>query len=429
MKSEQYISDNNSILDKDKVSVIIDNYIDSIDFPLNKILILPPDLTRMHSGVGFITGIIYNKLKNKTKIDILPALGTHDPMASAELIDMFGDDIPLDTFIPHNWKTDIKSCGTVPSEYIKEVSEGSLSYEIEAEINKLILDKSYDLVISVGQVVPHEVVGMANYSKNIFVGCGGKDIINKSHMLGAVYGMERLMGKDHSAVRKVFDYAETNFLKDIPLLYILTVTTANKNDINYKGLFIGRERKIFEEAVKLSQKKNLILLDREPNKVVVFLDEKEFKSTWLGNKAIYRTRMAIADGGELIILAPGVKKFGEDSEIDRLIRKYGYTGRDKILACYKESDELKENLSAAAHLIHGSSDERFNITYATKNITKEDIEGVNFKYMPLDEALLKYNPEKLKEGFNTLDDGEEVFYISNPALGLWAFKDKFTEDC
>jgi nickel-dependent lactate racemase len=166
-------------------------------------------------------------------------------------------------------------------------------------------------------------------------------------------------------------------------------------------------------------------MEKPIRKVVVYLDEREFKSTWLGNKAVYRTRMAIADGGELIILAPGVRRFGEDEVIDKLIRKYGYVGRIKVLEQYKANEDLKENLSAAAHLIHGSSDGRFGITYAPGKISREEIEGVNFKYMPLDKALEKYNPEKLKDGFNTLDDGEEIFFISNPAIGLWASKSLF----
>jgi nickel-dependent lactate racemase len=236
-----------------------------------------------------------------------------------------------------------------------------------------------------------------------------------------------MMGRDHSPVRKVFDYAEENLLKDIPLIYVLTVTTVDNmsGNVRLEGLFIGRERRLFEEAVNLSQQKNLIFLEEPLKKVVVYLDEREFKSTWLGNKAVYRTRMAIADGGELIILAPGVRRFGEDETIDKLIGKYGYVGRMKVLEHYRTNEDLKENLSAAAHLIHGSSDDRFSITYATEKLSEEDIRGVNFKYMPLEEALKKYDPEKLKDGYNTLDDGEEIFYIGNPAIGLWAGRKLF----
>lgn len=393
---------------------------------LKKVLLIPPDITRMHSGAGKITNIYYNLLKDSCEIDILPALGTHDPMTEEECKEFFGEDVPFERILPHRWRTDIVKIGEIPSEYVKEVSEGLVDYSIDVEVNQKIIDDSYDLIISIGQVVPHEVVGMANYSKNIFVGCGGKDIINKSHFLGAVCGMEKAMGRDHSPVRMIFDYAETNFIQNVPIMYVLTVTTHTEGMLNIHGLFIGRGRRIFEEAVELSQKKNLTFIDKPLKKVVVFLDDREFKSTWLGNKAIYRTRMAIADHGELIILAPGVKKFGEDERNDVLIRKYGYVGRKKVLELSEKNEELKTNLSVAAHLIHGSSDDRFSITYAVENLSKEEVEGANFNYMKYSDVILRYNPENLKDGINVLDDGEEIFYISNPALGLWACKGSFS---
>jgi len=337
---------------------------------------------------------------------------------------MFGD-IPFERYIAHNWRTDVVSVGEAPADFEKEISEGVMSDPIAFEINKRLLDDSYDQIISIGQVVPHEVVGMANYTKNVLVGCGGSHIINASHYLGAAYGMERLMGKDFSPVRRLFDYAEEHFLCNLPIDYVLTVTTAKGNNIRIHGLFAGGGRKGFEEAVKLSQKKNLILTDEPFKKVVVFLDDEEFKSTWLGNKSIYRTRMAIADEGELIIIGPGVERFGEDPEIDRLIRKYGYSGKSKITEWCAKSDELRQNLSAAAHLIHGSSEGRFTITYCPGHLSEKEIRSVGFSYAPCNEAMEKYNPKVLKDGMNTLEDGEEIFFISNPALGLWADKAKF----
>lgn len=386
-----------------------------------KILLLVPDYTRYHSNAGLIANTIYHTLEG-CEVDLLEALGTHVPMSEREIKDMYGD-IPVERFIEHDWRNDIVKIGEVPAEYVNEVSEGLMNEKIDVEVNKRILE-GYDLVISIGQVVPHEVVGMANQSKNIFVGCGGSSMINSSHMLGAFYGMERIMGKDHSPVRKVFDYALDHYLRNVPLKFILTVTTAPGGVIQTHGLFIGRERSFFEKAVELAQKKNLILVDRPFKKVVVYLNAEEFKSTWLGNKAIYRTRMAIDDGGDLIVLAPGVEKFGEDGENDRLIRKYGYCGRENVIALCDENEDLKANLSAAAHLIHGSSDGRFRITYCTKRISKEEIEGVHFNWVSYDEIAQKYDPDQLKDGFNTVD-GEEIFYISNPALGLWACKDRF----
>ncbi|MEI6579976.1 MAG: lactate racemase domain-containing protein [Eubacteriales bacterium] len=387
---------------------------------LNKVLLLPPDYTRMYSGAGKITAVYYDLLKDSCEVDILPALGTHEAMTREECLAFFGEGVPFEKIIVHNWRKDVIKIGEVPAEFVSDVSEGLVNTKIDVEVNKLIFDKSYDLIISIGQVVPHEVVGMANYSKNIFVGCGGSSMINSSHMLGAFYGMERVMGKDFSPVRRVFDYAQVKFLFDVPLLYVLTVTTNKGDDTYIHGLFIGSQRELFEQAVKMSQEKNLTCVGPPLKKVVVYLDEREFKSTWLGNKAIYRTRMAMAQGGELIILAPGVRKFGEDDANDALIRKYGYVGRIKVLELVKENSDLQENLSVAAHLIHGSSDGRFNITYCTEKLSEQEVRGASFNYMPYCKAAELYNHEILKDGFNTLPDGEEIFYISNPALGLWS---------
>ena len=421
MKNLSLVSNSPAGFSDDEIFAVIEKSLSDRRDSLKKILILPPDITRFHSGAGIITQCIYQLLHDTCEIDILPALGTHAPMTEDECSLMYGD-IPYERFIAHNWRTDIVKLGEVPAEFVSEVSEGLVNEAFDVEVNKLIMDPSYDLILSIGQVVPHEVVGMANYSKNVFVGCGGSNMINSSHMLGAFYGLERLMGKDHSPVRKVFDYAESNFIKDLPLTYILTVMAPYEDKQGMYGIFIGRERKYFEQAVELSRQKNIIFTDEPYKKVVVYLDEQEFRSTWLGNKAVYRTRMAIADDGDLIVLAPGVNKFGEDEEIDALIRKYGYVGRLNILKLVEEHDDLKNNLSAAAHLIHGSSDSRFRITYCTKHLTKEEVESVGFNYIPYDDAVKLYNLETLTDGMNTLESGEEIFYISNPALGLWQRK-------
>ena len=386
---------------------------------LKKVLLIPPDITRANSGAGFITSVYYELLSG-AQVDILPALGTHAPMTREEQIAFFGENIPAGRFLVHNWRSGVTKIGEVPAEFVNEVSEGLMNEVMDVEVSDHLLDPSYDLIVSIGQVVPHEVVGMANYTKNIVVGCGGSRFINRSHMLGAFYGMERIMGRDGSPVRKVFDWAEGNFLSKLPLEYVLTVTTTVNEKVNILGLYIGKERDGFEKAVALSQKHNLNYLPSPVKTCVVWLDEREFHSTWLGNKAIYRTRMAMADGGRLIILAPGVKMFGEDAENDRIIRKYGYVGRKRVLELCKTEDDLKNNLGAAAHLIHGSTDGRFQVVYATDKLSKSEVEGVGFGYMPLKEALEKYDPGKLDAGYNTLPDGEEVFFIAKPALGLWS---------
>lgn len=419
------ISIKSDAINEKQVEDALRGWIGKFPSKLGKVLLLPPDITRGHSMAGPIVQILYKILAPTCQVDIMPALGTHVPVTEEERLKMFGRDIPRDRFFVHDWRNEVVKIGEVPFDFVKEVSGGLVDYSIDVEINRRLLDESYDLILSIGQVVPHEVVGMANYTKNILVGCGGKDIIDKSHFLGAAYGMEKMMGRDYSPVRKVFDFAEERFLSKLPIQYILTVTSTVQGETRLNGLFVGRERSLFEEAVALSQEKNLDLLATPLMKVVVYLDPEEFRSTWLGNKAVYRTRMAIADGGELIIIAPGLKAFGEDKFIDGLIRKYGYVGSRRVLELVEENEDLRSNLSAAAHLIHGSSEGRFTITYAPGQLSEEEIRGVNFEYMSIGEALDKYNPEALQDGFNTLDSGEEIFYISNPALGLWALKENF----
>ncbi len=388
-----------------------------------KVLAIPPDFTRFHSRAGEITNIAYQYYGDKLT-DVLPALGTHYAMTDNEISEMFGD-IPKNLFRVHNWREDVVTLGTVPGEYVKEVSDGMIDYSWPAQVNKLLVEGDFDLIVSPGQVVPHEVIGLANYNKNIFVGTGGSEGINKSHFIGAVYGMERIMGRALNPVRKVLNYASDNFAKDLPILYIQTVLSAGDDGkLHIRGLFIGDDFECFEKAAELSIQVNFKMMDREMKKVVVYLDPHEFKSTWLGNKSVYRTRMAIADGGELIVLAPGLAEFGEDKTIDGLIRKYGYIGSKKVLELTNANEDLQNNLGAAAHLIHGSSEGRFSITYCPGNLTKEEIEGVNFKYADLTEMTKKYDPSKLKDGWNMVD-GEEIFYISNPALGLWAYKERF----
>ena len=378
---------------------------------------------------GPITALVYEKLTGEgVQVDILPTLGTHNPMTEAQLRMMFGDSIPLDAFNVHDWRNEVVRKGEIPGEMLAELSGGKVEYSVGVEVNRRLFD-GYDLILSIGQVVPHEVVGMANYTKNIVVGAGGSDIINKSHFLGAVAGIENILGRTDSPVRRLFNHAVDTYLSELPISYMLTVMEQDydSGEMHMRGFYAGDDVSVFEEACKLARAVNITLLDREPKKVVVYLDPHEFQSTWLGNKSVYRTRMAIADDGELVVLAPALKEFGEDPTIDKLIRKFGYCGTPATLRHVEEDEELAANLGAAAHLIHGSSEGRFKITYCPGDgVSLDEVRSVGFEAAPFDEMAARYNPDVLKDGWNTLPDGEEIFYISNPALGLWAYKEKFS---
>ncbi len=395
--------------------------------PRKRVLAIPPDFTRFNSYAGPLTEMA-NDFFGDALTDVMPALGTHSPMTDAQIGTMFGS-VPRSKFRVHDWRNDVVTVGEVPAGYVREVSEGRVDYPWPAQVNKLLLDPSFDLILSIGQVVPHEVIGMANYTKNIFVGVGGSAGINRSHYLGATYGMERIMGRAKSPVRDVMEYARIHFIPQLPIVYILTVMAKDPDtgSMAMKGLFVGDDFECFRLAAELSLETNFIMVEKPLQKCIVWLDPDEFKSTWLGNKAIYRTRMALADGAELIVLAPGLKEFGEDPDIDALIRKYGYKGTPHTLEATRANRELQDNLSAPAHLIHGSSEDRFRITYCPgSGMTREEIEGVGFGYAPLAEMMKKYDVPSLKDGWNTVG-GEDVYYISNPALGLWAHPDRFKD--
>ena len=391
--------------------------------PKKNVLAVPPDFTRLNSRAGPLTCMTYDFYGEALK-DVMPALGTHVPMPEWQLDRMYPN-IPKRLIREHDWRHDVVTVGEVPSEFVSEATEGIYTKAWPAQMNKLLWEGGHDLILSIGQVVPHEVIGMANYTKNIFVGTGGVAGINESHFIGAAYGMERMMGRADTPLRRILNEAADRFCPHLPLVYVLTVIGPDGHGgLVTRGLYIGDDHETFERAAALSLEVNFNMLEEAPDKVVVYLDPEEFHSTWLGNKSIYRTRMAIADGGELVVLAPEVGTFGEDKEIDRLIRKYGYRTTPEVMKAVDENEDLRNNLSAAAHLIHGSSEGRFTVTYCPGKLTRAEIEGVGYAYGDLEAQSAKYPIQALKDGWNERN-GERFYYISNPALGLWAHRDRF----
>ncbi len=390
-----------------------------------KVLVIPPDFTRFHSQAGKLTCLLFQQLGERL-VDILPALGTHDPLEDWQRERMFPG-IPAELFRRHDWRNDVVTIGEVPGDFVAQASAGIWNRPWPAQLNRLVWHGQHDLIVSIGQVVPHEVIGMANHNKNLFVGTGGSQGINESHFIGAAYGMERMMGRTHTPLREILNEAERRFCSHLPRLYVLTVIGQDKQRrIVVRGLFVGDDTECFELAAELSRKVNFTALDEQPARIVAYLDAEEFHSTWLGNKAVYRTRMLIADGGELIVLAPGVKTFGEDRRIDALIRKYGYRTTSEILDLVDANADLRENLSAAAHLIHGSSEGRFRIIYCPGHLSRQEIEGVGYQYADLPTMLAKYDPAQLQDGWNDLP-GERIYFVRNPALGLWAARARLQE--
>ncbi len=416
-----------AVVDETRAAALLETMLETLE-PLERVLLLPPDHTRLHSFAGELTVMLWKRLRESAHVEILPTLGTHAPMGPRELDAMFPG-VPHDVFRVHDWREGVVSLGEIPGELVRSWSEGKLDYAIECAINRLIVEESWDRIISIGQLVPHEVIGIANHNKNVFVGAGGKDMIDKTHFLGAVHGMERIMGRARTPVRDALNWADEHLASWLPITYVLTVRARDASGrLVTRGLFTGDDRACFERGARLCREVNLDRLDEPIDKAVVWLPPDEYASTWLGNKAIYRLRMAMADGGELLVLAPGVRAFGEDSGIDRLVRAHGYRGTAHTLERVADDPELAGNLSAAAHLIHGSTEDRFRVTYCPGGLSREEVEDVGFGWAGLDGMLARYDPSTLADGWNRMPDGEKIFFVSNPALGLWGTHARFPLD-
>jgi nickel-dependent lactate racemase len=315
----------------------------------------------------------------------------------------------------------------VPADFVKEVSHGKADWAIPVCVNRTLLEGGWDLIINVGHVVPHEVLGFANHNKNYFIGLGGKPMICASHMMAACCGIENNLGRLITPLRACYNRAQEQYLSHLPdFFFEVVMAYDDQGELQHIGAFVGDDLDTYLNAAKLSRERNITIVP-PLKKVVAVMQGNEFYSTWVANKAIYRTRMAMADGGELLIIAPGLKRFGEQEEVDKLIRAYGYSGTENVMKLWRTEPVLQDLTHGTAHLIHGSSEGRFKITYAPGHLSKEEVESVCFGYADLAETLKRYDPAKMKTGFNTMPDGEEVYYISTPSAGLWSTKEKIED--
>ena len=307
--------------------------------PRQKVVAVPPDHSRYASRAGDLTCMAYDYYRSSL-VDVIPAVGTHYELSDEHRQKMFPT-VPKSLFRYHNWETDADPIGDVDADFVADVTEGIYREAWPVQLNRRLWREGHDLILSIGQVVPHEVIGMANYNKNLFVGTGGVRGINESHYIGAVYGMERTMGQGDTPLAAHPQQGAGRFLP--------TLASALRVDGDRSGRTRAfgssrplhrRRRRMFLRTVRTVTTSEHHLSGQPLQKAVVWLDPEKFPSTWLGNKAIYRTRMAMADRGELIVLAPGVSTFGEAVTIDKMIRKYGYRTTGRVQELVAENDDL-----------------------------------------------------------------------------------------
>jgi nickel-dependent lactate racemase len=391
-----------------------------------RVLLLPPDLTRAHSGAGRITEILYRSLPD-AHVEVIPTLGQHVPHTEADNRWMFGS-IPNERVFAHDWRNGCTRVGVIPASIVAETTAGAADWEIPVDLNSKLIDEPWDLIVNIGHVVPHEVLGFANHNKNYYIGLGGKETICASHIAAAVYGIERNLGCLVTPLRACYNWSEQRHLAHLPDVYLQIVMRRDEDgSLATCGIFVGDDLETYLDAAKLSRERNITTFPQPIKKIVAVMQADEFHSTWVGNKAVYRTRMALADGGELLIIAPGIERFGEQPDVDALIRKYGYTGTKRVLELYRTEADMQAIPHGVAHLIHGSSEGRFTIRYAPGRLSRQEIEQVGYEYADPVGMMRRYDPKVMAEGWNTMPDGEEVFYISTPSAGLWSTEAKLSD--
>jgi nickel-dependent lactate racemase len=389
-----------------------------------RVLLLPPDITRMHSGAGRVTEILYKLLADEAEVHVIPTLGQHVPHTPAENRQMFGS-IHNERIHAHDWRGGCVRLGELSAEFVEQTTLGAADWPMPVVLNRSLMEDPWDWIINVGHVVPHEVLGFANHNKNYFIGLAGKEMICAAHLAAASCGIENNLGNLVTPVRACFNQAEQEYLGQLPDLYVQLVMARNDSGkLVHTGVYVGDDLETYLGAARQSREQNITVFDEPVPKIVCVMQGDEFFSTWVANKAVYRTRMVLADGGELVIIAPGLKRFGEQPEVDTFIRKYGYVGTLRVMDMYRQNLDMQDLAHATAHLIHGSSEDRFTITYAPGFLTKEEIEGVNFRYAELNATVDRYRPEQCQEGWNTTADGERFYFIPTPSAGLWATREK-----
>lgn len=351
----------------------------------------------------------------------MPTLGQHVPHTRDQNRWMFGT-VPEDRIHVHDWRNGSRQIGEVPASYVSTVTAGRVDWPIPVSLSRFLLDESWDLILHVGHVVPHEVLGFASHNKNYFIGLGGKETICASHMMAASCGIENNLGCLKTPLRACFDRAEAELLARLPDAYLLLVMAHDDaGRLAHTGVYAGDDRETYLAAASASLRQNVTIVP-PLRKVVAVMQGDELQSTWVANKAVYRTRMALAAGGELLIIAPGLRRFGEQPEVDALIRRYGYAGTPRLLSLWRDGENggLHDLAHGTAHLMHGSTEGRFTVTYAPGHLSEAEIRSVGYNHADLAPMLERYDPARLRSGYNTMPDGEEVYFIPTPSAGLWS---------
>lgn len=388
-----------------------------------RVLVIVPDGTRT-APVGMVFKGLFAQIGEPTAaLDVLIALGTHQPMSEEAICQR----LEISTaqraaeyrkvhFFNHAWNNPaaLQNIGIIPAAEISQLSGGLFAMDVPVEVNRLLF--SYDQVIIIGPVFPHEVVGFSGGNKYLFPGVGGPEILNFFHWLGAVVTNPMIIGNKWTPVRKVVDRAGA-MVKISKLCFCMVVDKGG-----LAGLFAGTPESAWDQASDLSRQLHITYKDRAFH-TILSCAPKMYDELWTGGKCMYKLEPVLADGGELIIYAPHITEVCVAH--GKVLHEVGYHCRDYFL---KQWDKFKGYpwgvLAHSAHVYgigtyeNGVETPRARVVLAT-GISPETCRKINLKYR--DPATINIEDYANREAEGVLlvrKAGEMLFHQKNPPA--WA---------
>ncbi len=391
-------------LDLSTLTEIVHQALDVIQ-PGERVLAIIPDKTRDDNTHQLFP--VASEFLNKRGValfDALVAQGTHPPMSESQKLSKIGGAGFSGQLFDHRWDQpeELITLGELSAETVSDLTDGLISQAVPVSLNKLLAPGIYDTVIVFGATVPHEVAGFAGGAKYFFPGVAGPELTHTTHWLGALAGIENIIGRVDTPTRRLIEAATD--LVPARIISLNTVVSRNDGELVTYALFAGDIREAFRRATEVSRRVHIRYTDRKYKRVVALLDP-HYDELWVGGKASYKLGAIIEEGGELIIYAPHLTKLSETH--GALIEKYGYAPLESVRDMLGVSPELRENLCIAAHLAHvayaGRLDDegkivpRYKIMMAT-GLDEETCRRVNLGYIDyrsFDYESLRFDPDSL----------------------------------
>ena len=375
-------------LDPSTLTAIVQEALEVVQ-PGERVLAIIPDKTRVdNTHLLFPVAAEFLSKRGVASFDALVAQGTHPAMSKSQKLLKIGRTDFSGQLFDHRWdeSDELITIGELNAETVQQLTMGLIDYAVSVRINKLLAPGIYDKVLVFGATVPHEVAGFAGGAKYFFPGVAGPELTHTTHWLGALAGIENIIGQVETPTRRLIEAAAD--LIDARIISLNTVVSRAEDDelVTY-ALFAGDIREAFRKAAEVSRQVHIRYTGRKYKKVIALLDP-HYDELWVGGKASYKLGAIIEAGGELIIYAPHLTKLSETH--GALIEKYGYAPLESVRDMLGVSAELRENLCIAAHLAHvayaGRLDERgrvvprYKITMAT-GLDEEICRRVNLGYL------------------------------------------------